>query len=370
LEVERILVRNPASPTSIIHFLSYLVSFFSTDILIVSGRSRRVLQVWFQGCPVALCAEHGSFFRSDPRSLWERRASEDYREKTVLEAAMPICIAFSERTPGSMIEEKELGLGWHYRNANPYFGRWQSRDLELHLTPLLARYGAEVLPGNGILSIKPRDVSKGATVRHFLELQAQVAAACATSSTSYPPTSPGGSSLAKRGSMEFETPSSLDNFHFPFNPSSKTPEGDGTEGGKGEGGESGGISNCSSCSSLSNPLLFLNQPYDFILCIGDDRDDEDMFTTLKDILTTIELTNKTTPEEFAVPWSPTRRAGGGGAGGSGELERSGSKGSGVESFLVTVGKKISQANYWVDNPEKVRRLLFALSSGHHGIDPR
>ena len=32
---------------------------------------------------------------------------------------------YTERTPGSFIEEKEINLTWHYRNSDLEFGEWQ-----------------------------------------------------------------------------------------------------------------------------------------------------------------------------------------------------------------------------------------------------
>jgi hypothetical protein len=37
----------------------------------------------------------------------------------------PLFQHYTERTPGSFIEEKEINLTWHYRNSDPEFGSWQ-----------------------------------------------------------------------------------------------------------------------------------------------------------------------------------------------------------------------------------------------------
>jgi len=73
-------------------------------LVVVDDGSKRYLLILVSDCPVALAAEHGGFFRFDKNSSWERRTSEDYHEKQVLTEALPICVLYSERTPGSLGE--------------------------------------------------------------------------------------------------------------------------------------------------------------------------------------------------------------------------------------------------------------------------
>jgi trehalose 6-phosphate synthase/phosphatase len=41
---------------------------------------------------------------------------------------------YTERTPGSFIEEKQAAIVWHYRAAeNPNYGAWQAAECQNHL---------------------------------------------------------------------------------------------------------------------------------------------------------------------------------------------------------------------------------------------
>jgi trehalose 6-phosphate synthase/phosphatase len=45
---------------------------------------------------------------------------------------------YTDRTPGSFVEEKEFALVWHYRMVHPEFGDWIANELLATLEPALA----------------------------------------------------------------------------------------------------------------------------------------------------------------------------------------------------------------------------------------
>jgi len=47
-------------------------------------------------------------------------------------------------------------------------------------------------------------------------------------------------------------------------------------------------------SSLNCSVIANHLPYDFIFCVGDDRDDEDMFSTIHEIVNEAKLKGKQT----------------------------------------------------------------------------
>ena len=67
-------------------------------------------------------------------------------------------------------------------------------------------------------------------------------------------------------------------------------------------------------------------PADFVLCIGDDRSDEDMFKVIS--------------SSMAGPSVAPR----------------------AEIFACTVGKKPSKAKYYLDDPSEIARLMHGLAS--------
>ena len=57
---------------------------------------------------------------------------------------LPLFQHYTERTPGSFIEKKEINVTWHYRNADPEFGNWQATELSVNLENILAHLPVSV----------------------------------------------------------------------------------------------------------------------------------------------------------------------------------------------------------------------------------
>ena len=71
---------------------------------------------------------------------------------------------------GSKVERKRCALTWHYRNADPEFGLWQSRELQTHLEQaIIPKHAIEILTGKANLEVRPRDVNKGEIVGRLVQ---------------------------------------------------------------------------------------------------------------------------------------------------------------------------------------------------------
>ena len=90
-----------------------------TQVHVVSGRSREVLESWLGALPIGLHAEHGFWSRAERGAEWTARGtlSDEWKRKIA-----PILAEFAARTPGSFVEEKSSSLAWHYRLAEAEFG--------------------------------------------------------------------------------------------------------------------------------------------------------------------------------------------------------------------------------------------------------
>jgi len=137
----------------------------NTEVHVVSGRTRDVLERWLGDLPISLAAEHG-FWTRDPSTKewcarkdlppeWSARFTQLLRE-------------FVARTPGSLLEEKSASLTFHYRMAEPAFGSLQAKELRLHLGDLLKNAPVEILPGDKIVEIRPIGVGSSALVASLL----------------------------------------------------------------------------------------------------------------------------------------------------------------------------------------------------------
>ncbi len=155
-----------AHPDSkLVHLLKMLSDDQQNEVVIVSGRSKRTLNKWFGKLPVGLSAEHGAFSKG-LSGKWTTMdvASTEWKEKI-----LPILELYLDRTPGSLIEKKEVSLAWHYRGADPETGATRASELKDALLHLTGNYGLEVLEGKKVIEIKQSRVNKGSAVEEWLK---------------------------------------------------------------------------------------------------------------------------------------------------------------------------------------------------------
>jgi trehalose 6-phosphate synthase/phosphatase len=161
--------REAVPPRGLADVLDTLVRADRGAVCLISGRTRADLQRWFGGVKgLWLAAEHGALIRH-PEGDWEplRQATEGEwkaRVRTVLEH-------FVDRTPGSFIEEKEYGLVWHYRLADPEFAPWLANELSATLEKMLAETEQRTVRAHRAVEVRPAWANKG-TVLAFMEAAA------------------------------------------------------------------------------------------------------------------------------------------------------------------------------------------------------
>ncbi len=160
-----------APDAALLALLRRLASRRGTEVHLVSGRRRATMERWFALLPVGLFAEHG-FWGRLPGGGWT--AATAAPPLTWREPVLAILREFSDRTPGTLIEEKTAGFAWHYRSADPEYGAAQAKELTLHLRSLIGDLPLEILPGDMVLEVRPRGVNKGLAVA---EVRARAAAA-------------------------------------------------------------------------------------------------------------------------------------------------------------------------------------------------
>jgi trehalose 6-phosphate synthase/phosphatase len=135
-----------------------------TEVHVVSGRKKSTLERWLGRVPVSLHAEHG---------LWSRAVNGQWKSGELppspwREGVLSILREFADRTPGSLVEEKTVGLAWHYRAADPDYGAAQAKDLSLTLSTMLSNVPVELLLGDKVLEIRPHGIHKGRIVGEVL----------------------------------------------------------------------------------------------------------------------------------------------------------------------------------------------------------
>ncbi len=135
----------------------------SNELVIISGRDRKVLTKWLGDVTNGLAAEHGLWIR---RRKWEVLdvVSQEWKDEI-----RPILEVFVDRTPGSLIEEKNYSLAWHYRKVDPALSNVRVGELKDMLSHITANLEIGVLEGNKVVEIKSSFVNKGRAATQWLK---------------------------------------------------------------------------------------------------------------------------------------------------------------------------------------------------------
>ncbi len=132
----------------------------STHVALLSGRARSELERWFGEIPgLWLAAEHGVVIRDPIGREWRPlHGGLDAQWKV---AVRPTLEHFADRAPGSSIEEKEFGLAWHYRLAEPELGAFLASELVALLHRQLAGTDLVALSGRKVVEVRFGWANKG-----------------------------------------------------------------------------------------------------------------------------------------------------------------------------------------------------------------
>jgi trehalose 6-phosphate synthase/phosphatase len=146
---------------ALLSLLAELAARPGTVVHVVSGRPRETIAAWLGPLPIYLHAEHG---------YWSRAPGEGWVPLEEARAAwwdgvLGVLREFAATTPGALIEEKTVGLAWHYRMADPELGTRQAQDLSRRLARLFPADQIEVLSGSKVVEVRPPGVNKGVVAR-------------------------------------------------------------------------------------------------------------------------------------------------------------------------------------------------------------
>jgi trehalose-phosphatase len=166
-----------------------IVSVLATDprnvVYLSSGRARRIMTEWYQPYmhKFGFICEFGLYLRAPgSHSIWEVVADNELPDPELWKPLfLPTLRTFADRTPGAIIEEGEHTLVWHFRDADPDFGKWQSLELMEQLgqilrTPEASGFSLEIVAyeaaanstGGKWVRIGPRGVRKARAVERLL----------------------------------------------------------------------------------------------------------------------------------------------------------------------------------------------------------
>lgn len=133
----------------------------ATELAIVSGRGRALLEHWFEP-PVSLVTDHGVWIR---REQWEEL---EFLDSSWKDNVRPVIEHFVDRTPGAFLEEKEFSVAFHFRRADNDLAEIRVRELRTVLMGLIADNGLSILDGHKVLEVKSSAISKGRAATRLL----------------------------------------------------------------------------------------------------------------------------------------------------------------------------------------------------------
>lgn len=154
-----------ARPTELVlNLLGDLASKPASEVVLTSGRDKKTLETWFGMLPVSFVAEHG---------VWIKEGNKDWRMSKPLSndwkaRIAPLLESYTDRVPGSFVEEKEFSYVWHYRKADPELASLRGKELVDDLVHFTANIDVQVVQGNKVVEVRNAGVDKGTAALHFL----------------------------------------------------------------------------------------------------------------------------------------------------------------------------------------------------------
>jgi trehalose 6-phosphate synthase/phosphatase len=145
-----------------------LIQNYSDDaknsVVIISGRKHETLEEWFGHLNIGIIAEHGAW-QKKPNQNWQALPllNDHWKNeiRTILEA-------YTDRTPGTFIEEKSYSLAWHYRKTERGLGELRANEMINNLRVMSADKGVQIMPGNKVVEFRNVEVNKGKAALNWL----------------------------------------------------------------------------------------------------------------------------------------------------------------------------------------------------------
>ncbi len=147
--------------------LGELVDDPRNTIVIISGRERYILDEWFHDLNLHIIASHGLWIRY-PGQDWIMTVSLDNEWK---ESIRHILELYTDRIPGSFIEEKDYSLAWHYRQCEPDMISVKLSEVTGTLRSIIQSETLGLQEGNKVLEVKDVRVNKGFGASAFIQNQ-------------------------------------------------------------------------------------------------------------------------------------------------------------------------------------------------------
>ena len=131
-------------------------------VYVVSGRKQSNLDEWLGSLSINLGAEHGAFIKETGQDWHARIPIDEQRDAEWKKQVMEIFEYYTERTPGSFIEQKKSSITWHYRLADQELGLRQSKECMNHIeSNIISSFPIQLLGGKKNVEVRLCSANKG-----------------------------------------------------------------------------------------------------------------------------------------------------------------------------------------------------------------
>lgn len=148
---------------SLYKLMDKIISAKNTDLVIISGRDTNFLDKCFGDLDMTMVAEHGIFMRK----INESWVSKYTKKRKWIDNLRPLFQSFSDRTPGTFVEEKQTSLVWHYRGSDPELAADRLVEFKTELQSLISD-DLDLMDMNKAIEVKSATFNKGIAVNEII----------------------------------------------------------------------------------------------------------------------------------------------------------------------------------------------------------
>ena len=157
--------RDAAPNSDLLGLLCELANDSRNELVIVTGRDHATIRDWIAIDNCSFIAEHGAWIM-EKNGQWKNLKTLHAQWK---EQILPILETYSDRLPGSFVEEKDFSLTWHFRNVEPELGMLRAKELTDYLINFTANQDLQILQGKKVVETRMSGINKGMAALHWLE---------------------------------------------------------------------------------------------------------------------------------------------------------------------------------------------------------
>jgi trehalose 6-phosphate synthase/phosphatase len=234
----------PASSTTrrptdqVLNAITHMASDTTRNtVFLLSGEKKKILTHLLGGnaSNIGLAAENGFTYKWNTLgSKWQM--TNEMFDDSWKDTVKQIMQIYTMRTTGSYIDVKGSAVIWRFQDTDKDFGYMQAKELKDHLSVVLKRFPVQIITGKETVEVRPEGVDKGEIVLQILN------------------------HADKKGKNDESA--NCNDVSYDTSKASIDDKGN---------------SNARSTVSFGEIPSSKSTPVDFILCIGDEDDDEPMF---------------------------------------------------------------------------------------------